>query len=157
AGKKDKAAVAFQQALDLDPRSAAAKLGLGRALIAQGKEEDAIVQLQTVVTDKPDDLASVLLLRSIYERRGRPDQATAVLEAATKAAPRQLVFGLALSEVYLRAGRYEEALARASELLTIQRDLPPARLIRGEANLGKGEAEKAREDFQEAVRVDPRS
>src|SRR5262249_23490465 len=80
-----------------------ARLGPGRALIAQGKEEDAIVQLQAAVTDKPDDVASVLLLRSVYERRGRPDQAIAVLEAATKAAPRQLAFGLALAEVYLRA------------------------------------------------------
>ena len=156
-GKKDKAAAAFRQTLEIDRKSSAARLGLARVLITQGKEEEAIAQLQAAATDKPDDIASVLLLRSLYERLGRPNQAIAVLEAATRAAPRQLVFGLALSEVYVRAGRYDDALGSTSKLLAKQRDLAIARLIHGQASLGKGDVEGAFRDFQEAVRNDPKS
>src|SRR6266478_7837789 len=69
-GQNDKAAASFRRSLELDPKSAGARLGLARVAMNQKKEDEAISQLQAALKDRPDQPTAVLLLTALYEKSG---------------------------------------------------------------------------------------
>ena len=53
-GQNDKASASYRRSLELDPKSAGARLGLARLAVGQKREEEAIGHLQAALKDRPD-------------------------------------------------------------------------------------------------------
>ena len=155
--QNDKASASFRRALELDPKSVGARLGLARVAISLKKDEEAIGHLQAVLKDRPDQPTAVLLLTAFYDRAGQYDQALPVLEAALKASPRQPNFALPLGELYVKKGRYDDAIALMSDLLSQYPELAQARLIRGQAYLVEGKSDAALKEFAAVVKANPKA
>ena len=153
----DKSSAAFKKALELDPRSRDARMGLARVAVAQQKEDEAVGYLQPIIKEAPGQAATVLMLARIYERRAQYDQAIPVLEEAVKAQPDQPVFGLLLAELYIKRGRYDDAITRANELLGKNPDFAAAKLLRAEALIAKGDGAAASKDVASIVAANPKS
>ena len=154
-GQAERASASFRRALELDPNSIPARLGLARVAISQQKDEEAIGHLKAVIKDRPDQPTAVALLTSLYEKTGQIDQAVPILEAALKASPRQPVFSTQLGEVYLKKGRYDDAIALSSDLLSVNPDFVPARLIRAQAYLTQGKGDAALQELLAVVKANP--
>jgi tetratricopeptide (TPR) repeat protein len=96
------AARAYEEALQLDPRSARAIDALDRIRRAEGRTEDLIELLinQTEKLELPQDQA-VLLHRvaQLYERLDEPEKAVITLEAARKADPHNAEIAAHLEEL----------------------------------------------------------
>jgi tetratricopeptide (TPR) repeat protein len=70
AGKRLEAISAFQEALQLNPGSAEAHLGLGKTELALGRASDATVELEETLHLSPDNVQARRLLTQAYHRVG---------------------------------------------------------------------------------------
>jgi protein O-GlcNAc transferase len=77
----------FQQALAIDPNSAAAHLHLGITLAAEGRATDAIRELTAASQLAPSNAAAQLELGRALIAAGQDDQAIPILQQAVKLAP----------------------------------------------------------------------
>jgi tetratricopeptide (TPR) repeat protein len=155
-GQNDKASASYRRALELDPKSAGARLGLARVAIGQKKEDEAIGHLQAALRERPDLPTAVLLLTTLYDKAGQYDQAISVLEAALKASPRQPQFGVQLGTFYLKKGRYDDAIALMSDLFVQYPEFAEARLIRAQAYLNEGKSDAALQELLAVVKANPK-
>jgi Tfp pilus assembly protein PilF len=78
AGMADKAADNYRLAAELDPKSAAAELGWGRALARQAKLDDAAAHFRQAAQHDPQYRSSLLELAALFEQNHQPDQALAI-------------------------------------------------------------------------------
>lgn len=77
-GMADKAADNYRLAEELDPKSAAAALGWGRALARQGKLDEAAPHFRQAVERDAQYRDSLLELAALYEQSHQPDAAIAI-------------------------------------------------------------------------------
>ena len=70
----------FRQAVSADPRSAVARLGLGRALLAAGRSAAAVTELARAAELEPRLRQAYYLLGRAYQRLGRREEAKEALE-----------------------------------------------------------------------------
>ena len=70
----------FRQAVSADPRSAVARLGLGRALLAAGRSEAAVTELARAAELEPHLRQAYFLLGRAYQRLGRLEEAKEAFE-----------------------------------------------------------------------------
>jgi tetratricopeptide (TPR) repeat protein len=106
----DGARAAFEQAVEIDPKSMMARVELARAIGLQGHTDDAIGRLQAILTTDPTYAAALVALVNLDVAAGRTDQAVAAVEAARKAAPPNASFIAGLGQLYLRLGQTQKAL-----------------------------------------------
>lgn len=85
AGKRLEAISAFQEALQLNPQSAEAHLGLGKTELALGRANEAAKELEETLRLSPDNLQARRLLTQAYHRAG--DAKSAPKSAATTLEP----------------------------------------------------------------------
>jgi CheY-like chemotaxis protein/TolA-binding protein len=78
----------FRRAVELDPRSAAARYGLGRALYDGGQEEASLKYFQKAIALKADFSDAYVRLGSIYQNRGQKARAKVAYQTYLKLAPR---------------------------------------------------------------------
>lgn len=119
AGEATKARAAFEQALELRPREAAALVALARLEIAAGNEAAAEHHLDLLI---PDDSQAFRALEPEIARLRLQLQAGGAdgldeLEAQVKAAPGDLGAKLRLGQALAVAGRHEDALALLLEIV----------------------------------------
>jgi len=155
-GQNDKASASYRRSLELDPKSAGARLGLARLAVGQKREEEAIGHLQAVLKERPDLPSAVSLLTALYEKAGLYDQAIPVLEAALKASPRQPQLGIQLGTLYLKKGRNDDAIALMSDLLVQYPEFAEARLVRGQGYLNEGKSDAALQELLAVVKANPK-
>jgi tetratricopeptide (TPR) repeat protein len=74
-GKRAEALASYRRALDLNPNSIEARLGIGKTSMLLGKADDAILELQQVLKAQPGNLQARRLLSRAYAMVG--DQADA--------------------------------------------------------------------------------
>jgi uncharacterized membrane protein YgcG/Tfp pilus assembly protein PilF len=107
----DEAAAEYKRALELDPKSKAARRGLADLRRAFGKDEEALaLYRELLATDATDKGARAGLLISLLNL-GRTDEAKAELQAALKADPKNLP--LLSSSAYWFAAHKENEMALA--------------------------------------------
>jgi len=80
----DEAASTFQKVLSLDPAHREAKLGLVRALHANGKTSEAVVRLEAFVKEAPDHAGAWLLLSRFLMAEGQRNEARECYEKSLK-------------------------------------------------------------------------
>ena len=107
AGRDDAAEAVFRRALEEDPRSADAQLGLASVHAARGQDPEALALLERVdgpQRQEADRLAAAIRIR----QAGKADEPA--LRAAVAVDPKDLEARFALAQTLAASGRYDEAL-----------------------------------------------
>ncbi len=120
------AETAFRSALELDPKSAPASLGLGTLYTEMGRDAEARPLLERAADLAPRQAEPKLALALVLHRSGEPDAALSLLRSA-EIASRATSEGLRLQATILRergdAAGARASLERAVELDPIDADL----------------------------------
>ncbi len=93
-GKPEQARAAFEEAVQLNPRSSEAHLGLGKSELAMHKLPEAIRELEETLRLDPENVQAQRLLRQArgrQEAQGSPPPSEAALAEATPAHPEHLL------------------------------------------------------------------
>ena len=84
AGKSAEAVAAFKDAVQLNPNSAEAHLGLGKSELAQGRIPEATAQLEETLRIDPANVQAKRLLSQAYRRAGDVKHAVEYAEASAR-------------------------------------------------------------------------
>jgi Flp pilus assembly protein TadD len=152
---RDRALIDAQRAVELSPRSAAAKIALSYAEQARFRIDQAREALQQAVKDEPENALAWARLSELWLMQGRRDRARQAAKQARELAPElarvQTVLGFAeLAEI--NTGRAKRAFRRAIDLDSAN---PLPRFGLGLATIRAGDLEKGRRDIEIAVALDP--
>ena len=157
-GQSAAARHAAEEAIALDPRSAAAWALRGRTAQAEGNARAALADFQRSLGFASDNPAVLLNMAEAYRQLGQPDRALASLDSLLdRYGPgeetQQALYlkGLALSAL----GRNLEACD--SYRLALQRGRPTAELYfrLGQSELAAGSAPQARAAIEQALALEP--
>jgi len=105
----DQAAAAYMQAVELDGWWPMARLGLARALSAQGDQAGALAELQKTVEIEPGSVEAQLALANALDQQGEKDRALAIYQATAQARPGNAAANLALARAWQNHNRWDEA------------------------------------------------
>lgn len=155
AGRLEGSAVAFREAVRLDPRDATAQFNLGLAAQKLGRHEEAIEGLSRAVALKPDFADAYLWLGESYEYKGDFDKAVEALKQAARYKPEDARTLSAHGHAYLKAGKYEEALEPFRRGARLRHDDPESLFVLGNTYMMAGRYDEAVAAFDEALRVKP--
>ncbi len=145
----------WRTAVDADPRSVRAHLGIAWVMRDLGRLDEAerearlAVELDPAYWGARDDLGNVLT------DRGRVEEAEREYAAAIEFAPREPQPVADLGCLRLLTGRPAEALADAEAALALDRHHAQGRALRGEVRRQAGQLGEAEEDFRDALRRMP--
>jgi tetratricopeptide (TPR) repeat protein len=128
----------------------------GREALFQGNYDQAIELLNKAVTADKTKTGYELHLARAYRYAGKNDQAILHLEAILKAAPDHVEAGQALGELYSTARQWKEVVRVLEPLLKYRHDYPTYHML-AEAHNNLGDREKARKDYEEAIKLNPDS
>jgi tetratricopeptide (TPR) repeat protein len=139
------------------PEAKAAKLfERGQDALFRGQYDRAVKLLaQAVEADKTKTSYRLHLARA-YRYAGKEKEAAAQLEQILKIAPDHVEAGQLLAEVYAKDKRWKDVVRVLEPLLTYRHDYPTYHML-AEAQYNLGENEKARKNFVEAIKLNPRS
>jgi len=87
AGKRPQAITALDEAIQLNPNSAEARLELGKTKLALGRVKEAIVDLEAALHLSPGYPQAGRLLSQAYQRAGDAQRAARYADTATEAPP----------------------------------------------------------------------
>jgi tetratricopeptide (TPR) repeat protein len=152
---RDRALAEAQRAVELSPRSAAAKIALSYAEQARFQIEAARQALEQAVKDEPENALAWARLSELWLMQGRRDRARRAAKRARELAPElarvQTVLGFAeLAEI--NTGRAKKAFRRA---IAIDSANPLPRFGLGLATIRAGDLEQGRKEIEIAVALDP--
>jgi predicted Zn-dependent protease len=134
----------FHQALELDPDSRAARLGLGTAHIQNMRYAEAIEVMEPLCEEYPEDYVTKNNLAWLYAtasdkqfRNG--EEAVRLAQEALFLAPGNLHVWSTLAEAHYVSGNYERAAKAAAECmrLALERRLDESRLLEFSRQLKK--------------------
>jgi cellulose synthase operon protein C len=161
--KHRKALQLFEQALAIDPNSAAAGAGLGASANALGDYARTAAKLPVLSAASPEDLGLTFPLGVAFFKLRRFQEAVPLLEKVSEHnAPEHLIVNYYLGSYYLHGRRGEQAIAKFQRYLA-QR---PAKLsandyqiheLIGQGQLLRRDAAAARAAFQQAQAGRPES
>jgi tetratricopeptide (TPR) repeat protein len=140
-GRYDEA-IAQYRAVLAGKDNAELRFNLALAYYKKGDLRDAVEQLNTLLAAQPGDMRVATLLADCDARLGKDDKVIAVLTP---------LLGLAL----IRAGHKRDGLERVDRVAR-QGNRPEAYLLAGQTALKMNEFERARDDADAALRLNPR-
>lgn len=105
------AAIDFQRALAIYPKSLSALEGLGLAQTAEGAYAAADQTLQTCLTVDPESYGCLNALGMLYIQESRLDDAETTLQRAYQLAPEQPQALVSLARVYEARAQWQDAIA----------------------------------------------
>jgi tetratricopeptide (TPR) repeat protein len=141
----------FESALEREPNSVNAHIGLGLSLLAAGERADGLRHLERAVELDPKSARAQAALGVSLDQLGRREEAVAHLEAARDLRPRDARILNNLGVAYLRSGQPERAepLLRAA-LREDDRDVALRSNNLGMALAMQGRFDEALEAFRQA-------
>lgn len=127
----------------------------GSAYMRLGKYDKGTVLFEKAAEAAPNVAAmrTQLALGRLFS--GQSDKAIGDLEAAVDIDPGARRASILLTQIQLRRGKFDAALKSASALKSRMPDNPIPENLIGAAYLGKGDAEKARQSFERALKANP--
>jgi tetratricopeptide (TPR) repeat protein len=157
AGRVDAARGAFERAVALDLRDAAALAGLARLAAARQHDEEALSFYARAVEADPDDAAISFAYAVFLLERGRLDAAEQRLDLLIYRRPRHAAAAHELAKLLLtRGGDPDRALDLARRAVMFGTE-PEALETLGLIRLERGEAEAAVETLTRAAEARPHS
>ena len=152
---RDRALADAQRAVELSPRSAAAKIALSYAEQARFRIDQAREALQQAVQDEPENALAWARLSELWLMGGYLDRARRATKRARELAPElarvQTVLGFA-ELAAINTGRAKKAFRRA---IAIDSANPLPRFGLGLATIRAGDLEQGRKEIEIAVALDP--
>ncbi|HLY15645.1 MAG TPA: tetratricopeptide repeat protein [Bryobacteraceae bacterium] len=153
-GRFDEAIDQYQAALAKNGDNAALRLNLALAYYKKSALREAIEQFTALQAD-PGDARIGALLGDCYARLGQDDRAIAVLAPVEKAHPDDLGVAWLLGSSLIRAGHRRDGLERVDRVAK-EGNSAEAYLLAGQTALKLNEFERARDDADAALRLNPR-
>ncbi len=184
AGEPAKAEQAFTAALAIDPKAAAAELGLAHALVKQEKLDAAAAHYKQAAELNPSYRDDLLELGSLYETAKQPELAMAIyqqfpdnpgaqerlgelllkadrpadaipcFQAAIAKSPTQ-ANRAALAEAYLKNKEPDKALPLVEQILAADPDNFELRMLHGRIIRDQRKFPEAAEEFTRATKLKP--
>jgi protein O-mannosyl-transferase len=155
AGQPEKAAAAFQRALQLKPDFADACNNLGIALKRTGRFSEAIRSYEQALQIKPNFAEAYYNLGDALEQVGRIEDAINQYEQALRIQPDLTEAHYSLGGALVRLGRVEEGMKHWEQALRIKPDYVGAHVNLGNVLLNSGQAREAAEHYEQALRLKP--
>lgn len=150
-GKYDETITVLEAAPPRDREKTEVRRNLALAYYRKGDLPSAIRELGKL----PADLQTVSVLADCYLRSGAPTQALVLLEPAAKRHPENANIHYQLGMARLRTSRAKEALDALERAGKLGASAEPY-LLAGAAALDLGEFQRAREDLEAAIRLNPK-
>jgi len=154
-GRLDKALERFQEALALEPESAAFHAGLGNALYKKGLEDEAIIQYQKALEIDPDYAEAHNNLGNSLLQIGRAKEAITHFQRALEIRPDYAEAHNNLGYSLLQAGRVDEAIIQYQKALVLQPESANFHNSLGNALVQKGHIDEAIIQYQKALVIRP--
>jgi tetratricopeptide (TPR) repeat protein len=122
-----RAELAYQRAVERDPKKTEPRRKLARALAAQQKREPAIEEYRRLVEADPTDAESHLRLAQLYRQGGQLEMAEESVIRARQRAPGSLEAIYTEALIYETQGRFEDSIRVLSGAVTMlkRRAAPP--------------------------------
>jgi tetratricopeptide (TPR) repeat protein len=145
----------FQEALDLKPDYAGARMNLGTALRTMGRYAEAIAQYNEALRLDPNIPEAHTNLGATLKAVGRLDEAINQYHQALRLKPDLPESHLLLGEALQETGHLAEAVAQIQEALRFNPEYPQAYNSLGNALLRMGRLEVAITQYQHAFLLKP--
>ena len=155
-GSAQQARDSYEKAIQQKPRDARAYLLLGFLDEAEGNWQDAERQYQKLLSIEPDNaIAANNLAYDLLEHSGNIDRAATLAEKAHRLMPRASTMADTLGWAYVKKGTPGRAINLLGPLVGASPDNPIYRYHLGVAYEKNSEADKAREQFERALQLNP--
>ncbi len=154
-GRFAEAIAQYRTALEHEPANTTVRMNFALALYKTGAVPDAANEFRILHEADPANARAATLLGDCYLRLNRTSEAVALLEPLHKANPENPDVALLLGDALIRAGRTREGVELAERAGRLGNN-PEAWLLAGTAARQVGDFARARDDFQNAVRLNPR-
>jgi tetratricopeptide (TPR) repeat protein len=141
----------MDEALQQNPKDAAALLARGQLYLRSGKSAAAEADLRQVSRYQPESAAVHLGLAEIYARQGAPLRERQELTEALRLKPDLLTARMELSQALLKAGGSKTALEVMDETPAAQKNTLPAIVARNWVLMSLGAAEEFRQGVDQAM------
>jgi len=142
----------YRNALKIDSRAEAARIGLALVFIQRERHREATALLQDVTRDHPNFLA-YYLLGDLQIRRGRDDEALKQLEVAESMEPSFAPVHTSLGKLYLRKNKLQAAVKQFEEAVKWDREDMAAYYQLSIAYRKMGQSEMAQKALQQFRRL----
>ncbi len=143
---------AFQKALELNPNSAEACLGLGQIFFIAEMKEEAKKMFEWAVKNEPENIRAITALRNINKYLGYPSDHNSLDEEIDENSDEKKyddAYSLFIDN------KYSEALDKLNEIE--DKNNVDVLLLKGNILLAENNLEKAREVFEKVLTVDKNS
>jgi serine/threonine-protein kinase len=154
-GEYRDAAAEFQHAVELEPSSESAGIGLALALKREDKFEEAEAAYQRVIDTHPQSFFAYNAMGSFYYSRSEYEKAIKMFQKVTELAPENYVGYLNLGGTYNDLGRFLEAIGPLKKSIALHPSYGAYTNL-GTSYLGLHKQQEAAAAYQEAVKLDPK-
>jgi len=151
----DAALIAFQSAVQCDPKQVLAQLALAEALAQKGNLNEALAAYTRVLKLEPANTAALQGAATIYLRGKSHNQAVEVLEKLVRVTPSDPQAHADLGAEYVAVGNPDGAELQFQEALRLKPNHPSALLGLANIHLRKGEEAQAIALLQTVVTMVP--
>lgn len=145
----------FQKALELNPKSLQALVGMGASLTQLGRAEEAKAQFTRAIEFWPTSAFGHEGLGNLLARQGKFQEAADRFREALRLDPGLAIAHFRLGTVLLDLGRIDEAEQHLSEAVRIEPSDPKAHSSLATALLRKSDIARAAAHFRRALALDP--
>ncbi len=128
----------------------------GSDALFQGQYKKAVELLRKAVAADDTKTSYKLHLARAHRYAGDDKKAETILEEILKAAPDHVEAGQVLAEIFTQSQRWDDVVRVLEPLLEYRHDYPTYHML-AEAEYNRGEQEKARKRYEEAVKLNPQS
>jgi len=153
-GKDEQASRVLQEAVRLNPASAAARANLAVNLARLGKSSQAEAEFKQAVKAEPDNFEANHDFGEFYARAGRMGRAIPYLARAQHLRPSSYENGYDLALAYEQNGQLEEARRQIQELLRTGETAELHDLL-AEVDERSGDYLASAKEYQQAAHLDP--
>jgi len=155
--KVDSALIAFQSAIQCDPKLISAYVALGDAYSERGNDAEALSAYTRALSLEASNSSALRGAADIYLRSQVNDKAAAMLEALVKVEEKDPKAHLDLAAVYAATGNRNGAELHYREALLLRPNSASALIGLGNLSLNKGAGQEAISLLRKATRAAPKS
>jgi tetratricopeptide (TPR) repeat protein len=156
AGRRPEALAQFDTAATLSPTFVDAINQLASMMIADRKADAAAARVKRQIDMAPQSAPLYVVLGAVNAARSDTAGAEAAFQKANRIDARLIDPYLRLAELYAVTGKYDAALTHALDALAIDPNNTRAMLVAGTAYQQRGDVGKARAQYENLLKVNPR-
>ena len=141
----------FNEAIELNPRNAAAHVNRGRFLRVSGRRPEAIQECNAALRIDPNEYSAYDLRADIFRDDGNITAALADLDTLLRLNPKWNAAYVTRAAIYFHANDLDKSIATCNQLLEISPNAVPAHMFRARAYARKKQYADAKRDFESAI------